>query len=134
MVTTNYHKVKDHAKEKLNIFECDSNNDIREASLLSVDSSFNDSVYEKNYIEFTVDIPAEIFNNIIEIKCYPRTRDGENKKRQYQRFIPGKYQSLFNEILWKNKKIKCGFNYKNNSLDIKGHSGKFSGKLLIKTI
>lgn len=135
MVTSNYHGVNYRTKELLNIEHSkysDNNEDLQQSLLSdSYVTNVDCSVYEKKIVHT---VPTEIFNNLIEAKSYPRSREGRDKKRQFQRFVQGKWQPYFYQVLWESRNIKCGFNYKNNYIDLKSCSGKYTGKFLIKVM
>lgn len=134
MVTANTHKIKDLARKEIGVAQNQSIEADQSQMSLSADCSRDDSVYEKNYIEINCTIPAEVFDAMTHVVAYNRTREGNNRKRNYRRFISGKYQPYFNNVLWENEMIKCGFNYKNNHLDLRGCSGKLSGEFSIKLV
>lgn len=70
-------------------------------------------------------IPFESFKSMTEERKYPR--DALNSKT-YIKFIPGKAQPFFNQILLEKARITCGLNYGNTHITVDRASGSLNGK------
>lgn len=151
LVTDNRWNVLDAIKEELNEpITTNLNKPIRklaneskresdeESDYLHADDSMNASndndVYNRRSIEFDVLIKKEKFNEITNIVEYSvNTREASTRKRKYLKFKKGVWQAYFNEQIWTNTAIKCGFNYKDHHLALNGMSGYFEGKYFLDT-
>lgn len=92
-------------------------------------TSLDESMYNRNEIRFEIVMSRDEFNEIAVSVTYScKTREARDKKRKYMKLKSGVYQSIFNEFIYQNTTLKCGFNYKYHHISLDGISGKIRGK------